>query len=151
MRFRKTEDGQEAFKTRSPLLSARQRSAFIMFDGVKSSVQVLAATVGLGVTREDIDHLVKQGFLLNISGPLAATLAAPSHSLPLSTQAKQERYSAAMPMATQLTASLGLMGFRLNLAVEAARGYDDLLALLPKIEAAVGVKSCRGLAQALQV
>ena len=41
-------------------------------------------------------------------------------------------------MATQLTAGMGLRGFRLNLAIEGASGYDDLLALLPKIQAAVG-------------
>ena len=52
-------------------------------------------------------------------------------------------------MATQLTASLGLRGFRLNLAVEAASGYDDLLALLPKIQAAVGNEKCAGLERAL--
>ena len=150
MRFHKTEEGQEAFKARSPLLSARQRSAFILFDGNKSSGQVLAATVGLGITRDDIDHLVQQGFLLNTAGPLAGVLAAPALSLPFSAQAKQDRYSAAMPMATQLTASLGLMGLRLNLAVEAATGYDDLLTLLPKIEAAVGVARCEDLAQVLQ-
>ena len=71
-------------------------------------------------------------------------------SLSVSVRSPQERYSAAMPIATKLTASLGLRGFRLNLAVEAASGFDGLLALLPKIQEAVGAKSCVALEQALK-
>ena len=55
-----------------------------------------------------------------------------------------------MPLATKVTAGLGLRGFRLNLAVEAASGYDDLLALLPKIQAAAGEKACIALERALK-
>jgi hypothetical protein len=49
-----------------------------------------------------------------------------------------------------LTASLGLRGFRLNLAVESASGYAELLALLPKIQDAVGSKACRELERVLK-
>ena len=39
-----------------------------------------------------------------------------------------------IPIATQLTAALGLRGFRLNLAVEGATSYEQLAAqLAPKI------------------
>jgi hypothetical protein len=58
---------------------------------------------------------------------------------------KQQRYMEAVRMATQLTAGLGLRGFRLNLAVEAATGYDGLVALLPKIKDAVGQTACQPL------
>ncbi len=157
MKLSKTEAGQQAFKSRSPLLSARQRSAFILFDGVKSKEQVLAATCGLGISQQDIDHLVEQGFLVAARDAAPASSLSPSRSsadeppaLPVSSRSSQERYSAAMPIATRLTASLGLRGFRLNLAVEAARGFDDLLALLPKIQDAVGIKSCVALEQALK-
>jgi hypothetical protein len=159
MQYSKTESGQQAFKARSTLLSARQRSAFILFDGGKSSLQVLAATAGLGITQVDIDHLVAQGFLVAAGHALAAndstspspgTLVAEPPALPVRTLSPQERYSAAMPIATKLTASLGLRGFRLNLAVEAASGFDGLLALLPKIQDAVGTKSCAALTQALK-
>lgn len=158
MRYSKTEAGQQAFKTRSPLLSARQRSAFILFDGGKSNGQVLAATAGLGITLDDIDHLVQQGFLLAAPGAAAASVPNASNNradepqaLPVvSARSPQERYSAAMPIATKLTAGLGLRGFRLNLAVEAASGFDGLLVLLPKIQDAVGAKSCTALEQALK-
>ena len=48
MKLIKTETGQQAFKARSPLFSARQRTAFIMFDGQKSVEQVLAAAPNIG-------------------------------------------------------------------------------------------------------
>ena|SRR5665647_1100539 len=164
MRYSKTEAGQQAFKARSVLLSVRQRSAFILFDGDKSNDQVLAATAGLGITQADIDHLVEQGFLVAGRDAVAAndstsraantpstdTLGAEPPAWPGSARTPQERYSAAMPIATKLTASLGLRGFRMNLAVEAASGYEGLLALLPKIQQAVGVESCIPLEQALK-
>lgn len=148
MTYLKTEAGQQALKTRSSLLSARQRSAFILFDGLRSSAEVLALTAGLGVTQGDLDHLLQQGFLLPVPDPVAdsgADAAASSGSR----RTPQERYSAAMPLATQLTASLGLRGFLLNLAVAATSGHEELLALLPKIQAAVGVAACVELERAL--
>ena len=79
--------------------------------------------------------------------PLPASTQA-AETVPL--RALQERYSVAKPLATQLTASLGLRGFMLNLGVESASGYDDLLALFPKIQAAVGAKKCEALERALK-
>jgi len=149
MNYSKTEVGQQAFKERSPALSARQRSAFILFDGVKTLEQVLAATAGLGVTPADVEHMVAQGFLVADAAAVAAAEAATAAATARSARTPQERYAEARTLATQLTASLGLRGFKLNLAVESASGYDDLLALLPKIQAAVGHEACRQLEQAL--
>jgi hypothetical protein len=144
----KTEVGQIAFKERSPLFSARQRSAFIMFDGVRSIDQVLAATAGMGLTQEDVDHMMSLGFLVS-RNPVQAEPA--QASVPdFSASSTQARYQAAKLLATQLTARLGLRGFMLNLAVESAAGYDELLALLPKIQDAVGTKACRELERALK-
>ena len=143
MQLAKTEVGQLAFKQRSPLLSARQRSAYILFDGAKTVAQVLASTAGLGVTQADVEHLLAQGFLAPVPQP-AGPVAAPTERTPA------QRYAAAYPLATQLTASLGLRGFKLNLAVEAAGGYEGLLTLLPKIQEALGVEACRALERALK-
>ena len=166
MRYLKSEEGQAAFRERSALFSARQRAAFIMFDGVKPVEQVLAATASLGITRLDIEHMVTHGLLKEtaVSGTLAAAAVAPSktapagapssapvqNAAPISTRTPQERYSQAKPLATQLTASLGLRGFLLNLGVESASGYDDLLALFPKIQSAVGAKKCEALERVLK-
>jgi len=154
MKFIKTETGQQAFKERSPLFSARQRSTFILFDGVKTLEQVLAATSGMGVTQTDVEHMVELGFLSAVADPAAqsastAPAALAAEAPPRSDRTPQERYRDAKPLATQLTAGLGLRGFRLNLAVESAAGYDDLVKLLPKIQDAVGTKACRELELAL--
>ncbi len=152
----KTEAGQQAFKTRSPLFSARQRTAFIMFDGKKSVEQMLLASASLGLTAEDIEYMVAHGFLAPAPGEaaLAQTQAAEmaAHQAIIDSfqlRSPQERYQAAKPIATRLTAALGLRGFRLNLAVEGASGYEELLSLLPKIKEAVGPNACEELERAL--
>ena len=157
MKYTKTEAGQSAFKERSALLSARQRSAFILFDGKRTVAQVLEAAAGLGITQEDIDHMVAQSFLAAVepSVPLAAvqppvSVTEPSAVPSGSERSHQDRYKEAKPLATKLTAGLGLRGFMLNLSVESAAGYEDLLALLPKIQAAVGTKACLELEAALK-
>jgi hypothetical protein len=66
------------------------------------------------------------------------------------THSAQDRYQEAKPLATKLTAGLGLRGFRLNLAVESAGGFDELLALLPKIKDAVGAVACAELERTLR-
>jgi hypothetical protein len=43
MKYAKTTEGQQAFRDRSVALSARQRSAFILFDGQRTVAEVLAA------------------------------------------------------------------------------------------------------------
>jgi len=53
-------------------------------------------------------------------------------------------------MAVQLTAGMGLRGYRLSLAVESAGDADALLALLPRIQEAVGVEKCRALEAVLR-
>ena len=64
-------------------------------------------------------------------------------------RSQQERYQQAYPIATRLTASLGLRGFRLNLMVEGATSYTQLVALAPKIRDAVGPREAAPLDRAL--
>ena len=158
MKLYKTVLGHSAFKERSPLFSSRQRSTFILFDGKKTVGEVLAQASGMGMTQADVDYLLALGFLaahaveLPTDSGLQALeqVSAPGDLVPGEPRSERQRYFDAKPLATQLTASLGLRGFRLNLAVEAAHGYPELLNLLPKIQDAVGVKACRALVQALQ-
>ena len=156
MKLIKTETGQQAFKARSPLFSARQRTAFIMFDGNKTVEQVVAGAAGLGLSQEDVDHMLEQNFLALAPGEAflaeaRAQQAAAEQTVvdSFSARSAQERYTQAKPLATKLTASLGLRGFRLNLAVESAGGFDQLLALLPKIKEAAGEKACAELERTL--
>ncbi|WP_295979982.1 hypothetical protein [uncultured Variovorax sp.] len=142
----KTEAGHQALKDRSIPLSPRQRSAFILFDGKRSVDDVLAA--GMGIVREDVDQLVELGVLAPVT--VSAAVAAETAPSPGSSgRSRQQRYKDAYPIATQLTGSLGLKGFRLNLQVEGTTSYEDLLALAPKIRAAVGPEKAAALDKAL--
>jgi hypothetical protein len=155
MIYTKTELGQSALQDRSIPMTPRQRSAFIMFDGKRSMEEVVKATAGLGVTAEDIAHLLSLGLLAPAAVQAPAAPAAPV--APVSAQnadgsptlTAQEHYSRAYPIATRLTAGLGLRGFRLNLAVEAAGDIDKLKELAPKIKEAVGPEKFRELENAL--
>lgn len=157
MKYSKTEAGQVAFKQRSSQISARQRSMFILFDGQKTGEQVLAATAGMGATQADVDALVEMGFLSVVVGSdkpkmaAAAPVAAVDAGVAVSPSGRsdQERYLDGMKTATQITSSLGLRGFRLNLAVEGAANLKELIELLPKIEAASSAEVCKPLRAAL--
>jgi hypothetical protein len=157
MKYIKTEAGQQAFKERSTALSSRQRTAFIMFDGNKTMEQVLVATSGMGVNSSDVDHMVEQGFLTAAPGQAllaqaqAAQAAAQQSAVDaFSARSAQDRYKEAKPLATQLTAKLGLRGFLLNLSVESASGFEELLVLLPKIKEAAGPQACQELERVLK-
>jgi len=164
----KTETGQQVFKDRSVRLTPRQRSAFILFDGKRSVDEILSSCAG--VASEDIDQMISLGLLSHggaVSSPWA--LSAPSDAVAEPTplpkmpsapevaaaetaveaRPPQQRYKDAYPIATQLTGALGLRGFRLNLAVEGTSSYDELLALAPKIRAAVKPDQAAALDRAL--
>lgn len=152
MIYAKTELGQTAVQNRTITLTPRQRSAFIMFDGKRSMEDVVKATSGFGVTAEDINHLISLGLLAPaaVQAPAAPPPEVSAHNADGSpTVNAQEHYSKAYPIATRLTAGLGLRGFRLNLAVEAAGDIDKLKELAPKIKEAVGPEKFKELEQAL--
>jgi hypothetical protein len=155
MIYKKTELGKSALQDRTIALTRQQRSAFIMFDGKRSTAEVLGAMTVLGITTEDVDRLLALG-LLEVSS------IAPTYRPALQSQAvsppvlggapglsAQEHYLRAYPIATRLTAGLGLRGFRLNLAVEAAGDVIKLRELAPKIKEAVGPEKFKELESAL--
>ena len=155
MIYKKTELGKTALHDRSLGLTRHQRSAFIMFDGKRSTKEVLQAMAGLGVTADDVTHLLALG-LLEVSAAAPSTELS-SESRPVSAQgfagvpslSDQAHYLRAYPIATRLTAGLGLGGFGLNLAVEAAYDVIKLQELAPKIREAVGPEKYRELEAAL--
>ncbi len=153
MRYLKTEAGQLAFKQRSPEMSARQRSAFLQFDGQRKLAEVLSTMAGLGVTEGDVLDMVGKGFLTpaeSTSSPPATAPDTTGGSHALTPEEKARCYQAAYPIAIRLTAGMGLRGFRLNLAVEGAGGYDDLLKLIPSLNQALGEAATFELRQALK-
>jgi hypothetical protein len=154
MLIAKTELGHQVMKDRSVPLTPRQRSAFILFDGKRTLDQILTATAPVGVTREDIDKLFELGLVVDVAPEQTAVEEAKAHAQAEAIEhhkhrTPQERYAEAYPIATALTASLGLRGFRLNLAVEAAGTYEKLLEVAPKIRDAVGPDKYKPLDNAL--
>lgn len=162
MHFVKTSAGQQAFKERHADLSPRLRSAFLLFDGRRTLMQVLEATSALGVNKDDILALVGKGWLATRESSVVADAAAQAHASSLSKSSSaslapadvdsgsfQRRYQRAYPIAVSITGALGLKGFRLNLAVEAAMGYEQLAALAPRIRDAAGDKAYMSLHRVL--
>ena len=135
-----------------------------MFDGEKDDSLIFKALAGMGLKTEDINYLLEAG-LIELGGsqdPVVApgkpvesltdfSKASADSSAPTLTE--QERYQRAYPVATKLTSGLGLSlrGFRLNLAVESAGSYQDLVVLAPKIREAVGDEKFAVLANALRL
>lgn len=152
----KTALGHQVVKDRSVPLTPRQRSALILFDGRRTVDQVLEATAGL--TSADIETLFEFSLVedLRARGLLAAQAAeaearAQAASGAAEVRTQQERYAEAYPIAAALTAGLGLRGFRLNLAVEAATNFEELRAVAPRISEAVGAQKFRPLERVLNV
>ena len=98
----KTHAGQQVLKDRSVTLTPRQRAVFILVDGKRSIDDILQATAAAGVTREDLDRLFELGLVVD-SAPaqIRPVVAAPARS-------PQERYAAAYPIATRLTAIVAM-------------------------------------------
>jgi len=141
----KTAAGQQVLKDRSVALTPRQRAALVVIDGKRTVAEVAQCS---GVTREDVARLLELALVTDA----ALETAAPAGAVPpvAAGPTPRERYAAAYPIASQLTASLGLRGVRLNLAVEGATSYEDLLALAPKIREAVGKEKAEPLEAALR-
>jgi len=168
MHLVKTSAGQQAFKERHADLSPRLRSAFLLFDGQRSLAQVLESVSGMGVTQDEILALVEREWLAPRDGseprlgvvavavpatvPGAGDAVGEAASLPAAEPSEPSlsvRYRKAYPLAVAITAGLGLKGFRLNLAVEAAMGYDQLVALAPRLREAASPSSYAPLHEAL--
>jgi hypothetical protein len=135
----KTDLGLRVIQDKSIPLTPRQRAALILVDGKRSLKDLQAAMAAAGIAQPELDRLFELG-LVQDQNPqaTAAERAAEEAAQRHKKRNARERYAEAYPIATKLTASLGLRGFRLNLAVEAAGSYEDLLALAPKIREAVG-------------
>ncbi len=159
MIFVKTPEGQQALKERhgaAAALAPRQRTAFILFDGKRSVDEVLAATAAMGITAQDVQAMVDGGLLAPsedggsvVPQAAGAPEHAAAHEQAGAGPSNMERYQQAYQIAIQLTAGLGLRGFRLNLAVEGASGFEQLAELAPRIRDAVGEAKYASLQKAL--
>lgn len=158
MRYTKTEAGKQAIIERSTSLSPRQRAALIIINGERSLDILLKMVEGLGVSLVDLEQMESQGFIAKIIDEVPIPISVVKASRPnnsaidsnVQVAEAQSRYSRAYPIATQLTAKMGLRGFRLNLAVEAAGSYSQLIEVFPKIKEAIGAEKALVLENALR-
>lgn len=155
--LKKTDKGLEALRTRDPALPKRLRTAFILFDGNKNVAQVMQLLPSSpALELEDVYGLLQSGWLelLNPSlapqmpartEPSAATLAATAQKIAASAQHPSihnpsTRYQQAYTLITNSLGEMGLRGFRLQLAIEKADGYEGLVAALPRLRASLDAK-----------
>jgi hypothetical protein len=154
MTLKRTELGHQVVKDRSVSLTPRQRAALILIDGRRTMDELHAAIVTAGISAQELDRLLELGLVFDPT-PEATAAAAKAKAKAIeaeiqhSHRSEQERFAEAYRVATQLTASLGLRGFRLNLAVEAASDYNSLRELAGRIREAVGADKCVALERAL--
>ena len=158
--LKKTDQGLEALRSRDPALPKRLRTAFILFDGNKNVAQVQQLLPGSpAIERDDLYSMLQAGWLelLNPSmapqvpartTPSAATLAATAQKATASAQRPSirnpaERYQQAYSLLTAMVGEMGFRGFKLQLAVEKADGYEGLLALLPRLQASFDAQKMR--------
>jgi hypothetical protein len=134
----KTAAAHQVLKDRSIALTPRQRTALILIDGKRALAEVLQS----GATPDDIERLFELQLVTHAAPAATVTPQRPALGA-------QDRYAAAYPIAARLTASLGLRGVRLNIAVEAATCYEELVAVSARIRDAVGADRFAPLATAL--
>ena len=138
MLYVKTDAGKDAIKAHNNLLNSKQRTGLILINGERPLEDILKMVAGIGFTMADVSHMLELGLIVELpaSAPTMSTLVKLAAAEPLGgfveIDAAQSRYKLAYPLATQLTAGMGLRGFRLNLAVEAAGSYSALVQLFPK-------------------
>jgi len=154
MVLEKTALGLQVLKDRSVPLTPQQRAAFILVDGKRTVEDILLATAGVGVKVDDIRQLVVAGVVAEMVAPTPAATAAAPRAMQEGEAAPranpEERYRNSYPIAVALTSGMGLRGVRLNMAVETAKNYEELLAVAAKIKEAVGDEKFEPLRKALK-
>ncbi len=75
--------------------------------------------------------------------------AARHATAPVQVSDPTDRYMKAYAIVGQLVGELGLKGFRLQLAVEKAQGYEGLVALLPRLREAIDARKLRAVEKIL--
>lgn len=122
-------------RDRSVPLTARQRGAFILCDSRYPKERVLANARMAGVTETDLQYLIERGLVADV--PDEQELAAQKAAQEFRDRPAMQRFQEAYPLAVKLSGSLGLKGFRLNMAVEKCGTYEELCKVALELKAAV--------------
>ena len=147
MRLTKTDHGIQVLRDRSVALTARQRGALILCDARHPKARVLANAAAAGVSELDIQYLIQIGLVAEVRDE--QEIAAARMAQEFRDRPTLERFRDAYPMAVKLSGSLGLRGFRINMAVEKASSYEDLCKVASTLKAAVKPEAFRPLERLL--
>ena len=137
--YDKTVKGREEIASRCYHLAPRVRSLLVMIDGRQPIEELLPKVTGLGLTEENVQTLLDEGFI----EPAKAIVVAPEPEPPPPDPATiAEQFKAAYAYYTRtIKPTLGIRGLNLQLKVEKAATLDELRELrIPFFEMAVRAK-----------
>lgn len=151
--FDKTAKGRAEISTRQFQLPAKIRTLLVMIDGKRPLAELFKQTQGLGLSQENIDYLLDEGFIAevaeasNIPEPVATPIVPSLPSLPSAPSASTAPPVQQMDDVKRLQAlhnffnstiksTLGLRGFALQLKTERAATLQEFADLRrPYVEA----------------
>ena len=141
--YRKTPLGQAEITAQKRTVDRRLRPILILTDGNRTAAHVHALTSGIGIREEDIDQLISEGYIEAIARPEAANDAeVPQQASPpeaAQPRSDHERYVDGQRYLTETAAEwLGLRSFLFVLKIEKCHTADELMALMPEFEQAIG-------------
>jgi hypothetical protein len=174
MIYVKTNLGRKMLKEHSPDLPKRFLFAFILCDGKRDHTEIIKIEQKAEFSEDDINKMLE----LKIIEPSIQEKTVPQLELDDETlmqqaiqaaaennteESDQEEDTSDRPTASEsetflkvskiandLSSKLGLMGFRLNLAIQRAGTCDDLRALIPQLEKAFGQSAIKDMADMLK-
>jgi len=143
-RYAKTEKGVAEIHSRGQTLRGRIRTMLILIDPSKTLDELRASAAQLGVGGDFLEVLVRDGYVVAITGPQAPA-ASPATS-PTVTRDELERFRAAKAFINEtIVDALGVRAFLFTLKLERCTTREDLGRLLP--DYAKAIRKFRGEAE----
>ncbi len=163
--YRKTPKGLSEITGRDRTVERRLRPLLILVDGYRTATHIHSLIGGIGIREEDFDQLIQGGFIEAIalprSGPRPGTAANDPGDLAqgplIQKRSVVDRYTDGKRYLTETAADrLGIWSFMFVLKLEKCSSPEDLLALVPEFEEAIGRKldksyarHCRQIAESI--
>ncbi|MBX9869104.1 MAG: hypothetical protein K2X63_04845 [Burkholderiaceae bacterium] len=145
--FDKTAKGRAEISTRQFQLPAKIRTLLVMIDGKRPIAELFKQTQGLGLSQENIDYLLDEGFIAELAEPASSpdpisTPSAPAAPTiptapPVQMMDEVKRLQALHNFFNStIKSTLGLRGFSLQLKTERAATLQEFADLRrPYVEA----------------
>lgn len=132
--FAKTDAGRSEIGTRSQRLAPALRSLLLVVDGKRSEAQLRAVIDGLHAPPDALEQLEAMGLI----GPGGVAAAPDTCRVAAEMPDASNRYGILYAlMSDAVREHLGLRGYFLQLKIERAVGIDELVALLPELQASL--------------